>query len=257
MANSSDVDELSAILSSLFESKGTKVWDGNRANKEGFVKPEELPALDPKWVRLNTKKILDVIEAILQCASWKDSEGSGTHAQILWRQFLGSISVAGNKEVKPSNELMNSVAHIMSFLSKVWSKGSKALNAGYNDGHKIFLKRFAFLATSTLDILGPIPFTERSIFRKSGGLFEAIHNHSYRSPKRVSQSVRSPLFYLFELLSTATSTQSSEAEIIASLAKDILAPCCKSRGSRKAKMEMLRECVQLLSQNTVLPRIAE
>ncbi|KAI9790870.1 MAG: hypothetical protein M1835_000672 [Candelina submexicana] len=234
------------ILIALLDSTQSKVWNENRANELAPVKPEELPRLDPRWVRSRAHILLNEVELALNHASWDADLGTEAPVRILWRNFMGSIANAGSKEVKMSSELIAAIARIFNMLRRAWVGGTPTWGMSKEDsvGSHMLLERFGFLITTSIDHLGPVHFTERVLTRDSQSLYEAASTPSSRS-SRTLDAPRSPLLYLLELL-LLKRRAFEDTQMLYTIFTDVLKRCYNSRSSRRMRLELLRESAQML-----------
>ncbi len=244
--NQEDVKHGCQILTALLDTTQSKVWNENRANELTPVKPEELPRLDPRWVRSRAHVLLIEIEPAVNQASWNSDSGSEAPAQVLWGNFMRSIADAGNKEVKMSSELIAAIAQIFNMLRRFWLDGTSTLGMSEESSTRsdLTLERFGFLVIMAIDCLGAVHFTEKVLTRDSQSMFEAACTPSNRPSKNL-EAPRSPLLYLLELLLVPRSG-CEVMELYYTTFKDVLKRCCYSRSSRRMRLELLRESAQLL-----------
>ena len=233
------------ILAALFDGTSQRPWHDYRAMDGKQISPEELPRLDPKWVRSRTHVVLDACQRVFETVPWIDELTEMAQVKRLWRNLMQTIADAGSVEVKLSDELMVAIAHILNFLQSIWDKGPCALNASGENATAIFIDRFAFLVTTTLTSLGPLAFTEKLLARKTGEVMEAIGTPSRRSLHHPRATATSPLAYLFQLLAKpGPGYKIDPAHYL--LAKAILQACCNARLSTRSQLEILGDCMQNL-----------
>ncbi|KAH0559014.1 hypothetical protein GP486_004374 [Trichoglossum hirsutum] len=247
----SESDQACRILAALFDGRQPKPWAIDRATQSNAITPEELPRLDSKWVRSRTGKILNLIEVALSRVSWSDDLNDKAPIQRLWLNFTKTISDAGSLEVKISNELMESMAHMFNMFQRIWKLGPRALGVGANQPRDAFLKRFGFLIRAAMSHIGTICFTEKVLSLDSQQQFEAVSTPSHRSSSSShgpKLSV-SPVLHLFQLC-----LQLPAGVMITPLyydmVREMLEACCNSRGSRRTRLELLKQCIQTLQTPT-------
>lgn len=210
-ANKNDTNHACDILSALFSGNGKpKIWEENRANSGPPVGPEDLPCLDPKWIRLRAAKIVQVFDKLFDTADWQLSQDGDAPIVLAWRSFALALGNAGGKEVKVSMDAMNAVAHIINeiklLLERSNSKLAKERNAlpidiaSKADQFETF-EKIKILVTEIVAKVGNIPFLERRLIRTSQDSFEAAETPSSRS-SRDSGSLHSPVTHLLNLLLT-------------------------------------------------------
>ena len=116
-ASKSDVNHACEILAALFSNEGQpRVWNENKANNNGPMKTDELPCLDPRWVRSRCGKIMQVFNNLLDLSDLQcDREAPIARA---WRSFMTAIGHACSKEVKTSAETMVAVAQVLNLAKR-------------------------------------------------------------------------------------------------------------------------------------------
>ena len=179
------------VLSSLLGESRYKVWDSNRVNEEGFIGPEDLPRLDPKWIRIRAQGILTIFEYLLGYVDWQTTNGQESYILQAWRSFTKALGDAGSKEVKVSMECMRAIAQILSSMKRLLlrSNPQKSLT-----GEKLLV-----LVKAAVEDLGPLVFTEKRVTQGSSELFEAAETPSSRSV-RPNGTLASPIAHLIETL---------------------------------------------------------
>lgn len=207
-ASKSDLNHAFDIMASLLSSCGKpKVWDENRANMNGPVKPEELPCLDPKWIRLRADRIVQIFDKLSDLADWRLGDDREAPAVMAWRNFMTALGIASSKEVKVSMDAMRAVSTIINHVKHLLERRSKGLQnredsqpdeSTIEDKADVYLK-IAHLLQEAVTKIGTIPFMERRIILTSQNAFEATETPSSRS-SRDSSSLNSPATHLLKLL---------------------------------------------------------
>ena len=246
-----DADHGCLVLAGLFDVTQAKLWNENRANESGTIKPEELPRLDSKWVRLNCQMLLNTLETALSTATWSTVTDKVSAVRQMWLNLCKTLADAGSKEVLVSQERMGAVAHILNLFQRTWKTGPTALGVVPN-GSLDFVDRFGFLVQSSLESLGAHCFTEKLLLLDSDGTFEALPTSLHRSSRHALGQLRSPAVHLVQLLALPAANIDS-GPLTFGLAKSILETCCRSRGSHRTQLEFLRECADALPSNASSP----
>ena len=234
------------ILTALFDGTEQRVWKEHRAIDSQGISTEELPRIDPKWVRSRIHTILKICDVVFAKATWTSKVAQEAPVKQFWRNLTGSIADAGTMEVKLSTELLEAVAHIFNLFQHIWSRGPVALGVYGDDAADIFINRFGFLVTTTLNSLGPLAFTERLLIRKSKDGLEAVGTPSSRSSKHHNVVGESLLTHLFQLLARP-SPGHSLPPTYHDLAKTIAEACCNSRHSFGSQLAVLNDCTHFLT----------
>ncbi|KAI9779431.1 MAG: hypothetical protein M1839_007396 [Geoglossum umbratile] len=240
-------DQACRILAALFDGSQPKSWTIDRVTQAGAITAEELPRLDSKWVRSRTNRILKIVEVALGRASWNDTVNDEAPVQRLWLNFTKTISDAGSLEVKTSNELMEAMAHIFNMFQRVWKAGPRTLNVGNKQPKDAYLRRFSFLVQTAMANIGAICFTERVLSLDPQQLFEAVSTPTHRSSSG-SHAPRlsvSPVLHLF-LFYLQPPVGVVITPFYYDMVRELLEACCNSRGSRRTRLELLKQCVQAL-----------
>ena len=243
-----DTELACQILISLLGDSHQKIWNDNRANEEGFIRPEELPRVDPKWTRQRAAMILKVFDSIFASIDWRSVDSENHHVFQAWRGFTKALGEAGSKEVKVSMECMRAVAQIMNSIKRFWLQISRQpLTAGESQKSTMLLNMIALISGATTDI-GMIAFTEKRLVQSSQELFEATETPSSR-PSRYHGNLASPIVHLMEILSTALQGPAFRAFKIAINALIQLSLRCSS--SRRSKLIVFQDMLHLTKTETL------
>lgn len=186
------------ILCSLFDGTAQKRWAEDRLLiGHPFMKVDEIPRLDPKWVRPNCDKVLKTVEAAIERAAWEDNDDS-PGARLLWKRFMRTLADAGSKEIKISPELMEAVSHIFNMFQRLWNQGPTESQSASSIS---FIERFTFLVEVALDSLGTLCFTEKqlAIDDKSKFIPASTPTHKYSSDSNNSHRYP-PVLHIVRLL---------------------------------------------------------
>ncbi|KAL4996921.1 Rap1-interacting factor 1 N terminal-domain-containing protein [Aspergillus recurvatus] len=234
-------DRLAHALSDmLWSSHPLKAWSDNRVNEPKRIVPEELPPLDCKWVRSRIPDVLKVFEAILKSSVW-GAEIEKSNIAAAWTSLSHALAFAASKEITPSPESMQTVAHVLGLLQRLWNGGPSSLNAVDGNSMDTFFERFRFLSTTMIIALGSIPFTEKLLLKTADSYQAATPTH--RHPK-ANNNPDSPLLHLLRLLSD-TSGISGPTAAYSHLIKHIVEAACHGKVSRGSRLDILRQCADL------------
>ncbi|KAG9948209.1 hypothetical protein KCU85_g5298, partial [Aureobasidium melanogenum] len=235
LAGGRDASLACRVLKALFDGKST-FWDEEVASKAPIL-PEALSRLDSKWVRSRAQKILELLGPFLELSLAQSGDGRGIDGTP-WREFLTAIASAGSHEVLRSQELKECLAQLMNFFGRLWAKAPKSVDHLETP----WISRFAALVQCSIEIIGPLPFSEENLARSESKNFEAAPTPSNRSSKHHAR-LQSPAGFLFDLfaqppLAISTDVAYSDA------ARGLLHQICQGRNSRKERLELIRKCSQ-------------
>ena len=230
------------IISALLDTS-PKAWINSRATENGIVKSDELPSIDPKWIRKNAQKVFKVLGPLIQ-KCFKDLLKWESSIELVWERFVASVGAAGAKEVKVSNDTMSSMACVFTLLYKLWETGPKDLPGNESDSYTSFQKVFTLLVTMTTSSLGVLPFTERLLAMGPQENFAIVATPSHH-PHKLRGEIKCPLHHLFVLLARpdpAIRCDESYLEMV----KTILEPFFEDRKTRRSRVELAKDLSQLL-----------
>ncbi|KAI4093186.1 MAG: hypothetical protein LQ344_003013 [Seirophora lacunosa] len=190
-ATKSDFEFSCEVLGALLNSSQPRVWDHNRAHRLLQMKPEELPCLDPKWIRHRVAKIVSILDnlrshpQLAQCGNIRASVFFK-----VWQSFVEALGAAASKEVKVSMATMNAIAHIMTMLNRYWT----------SQGISGRLDVFVALIDEAVAKIGFRPFAEKRLLQASSeSSFEAAETPSGRSSHSYG-SMKSPITHVLDAL---------------------------------------------------------
>lgn len=204
----SDVNQALEIMAALLSPNGKpKIWDENRANMSGPVKPEELTCLEPKWVRSRADSIAKVYDKLSELADWRGIGDRESSVVLAWRSFMTALGIASSKEVKVSMDAMNAVSTVINLLKRLLERccSKTRQRSGHQSEHPVKEDKpdvyihIASLLQEAVAKIGTIPFLERRLVLTSQDAFEAAETPSSRS-NRDSSSLNSPVTHLLRLL---------------------------------------------------------
>jgi Rap1-interacting factor 1 N terminal len=225
------------LLDRLLNGTRTRAWKENRISEARILEADDLPILETRWIRSRSAMILSSVELLL-------SPPAGLN---LWTTFTKAIADAGSKEIRISKELMSAVASIVSTLFRLWSTGLKSLGVDSSDS---FIKCFGSLLTAAMESLGTMCFTDRHLRRNSRHFpgFEVAEtpserNTGYQGGTTESPAI-SPFLFLFGSLFMRPTKDLKVTPAYFSVVRELLEYACTSRGSRYARLALLRECVE-------------
>ncbi|KAL8871867.1 MAG: hypothetical protein Q9174_002395 [Haloplaca sp. 1 TL-2023] len=175
------------VLEAVLHAPQPRLWDQNRANQLSTpMTPQELPCLDPRWIRHRAEKVVGLLKCLYANASNLQADDSRwTSLFRLWQSFVRALGDASSKEIKVSMETMTAVAHIVSMLSTQVPRR---------------LEFHLTLITEAVATIGSRPFIEKRLLRSSTGTtYEAAETPSSRS-NHSRAALHSPVVYLLDSL---------------------------------------------------------
>lgn len=257
-ASKTDINHACEILSALFSSNGkTKIWEENRVNI-GHVNPEDLPCLDPKWIRLRAANIMRLFDKLFDNADWQLCKDGDAPIVLAWRSFSLALGIAGGKEVKVSKDAMKAISHIVNEIKLLLERGNAklarqrdALSADYASeaGHSETFDKIRILISEAVAKVGNIPFMERRLIRTSQDCFEAAETPSSRS-SRDSGSLNTPVAHLLDLLLRNVQHMSTATSYTDAL-KTVLNISLQPATSRRTQLGILRNLGRLVTSDGI------
>ncbi|KAL4946645.1 Rap1-interacting factor 1 N terminal-domain-containing protein [Aspergillus oleicola] len=231
-------DRLAHALSHmLWSSHPLKAWSENRVNEPKRIVAEELPPLDCKWVRSRMPVVLKVFEDIFKSSVW-DPEMEKSNIAAAWVSLSQALALAASKEITPSPESMQTVAHVLGLLQRLWSAGPSSLNSSSENSMDSFFERFRFISITMVVALGSIPFTEKLLLRTADSTYQAAtptHRHS-----KNNSNPDVPILHLLRLVSDVSEI-SGPTPAYSRLVNDIIQAACHGKVSRASRLEILRQ----------------
>ena len=240
-------DRLAQVLSHMLWSSQAKVWTENKVNESSKIDPEELPCVDCKWLRSRITSVLKVFENILTSSVWVD-DVEQSHIAVAWANLSRALSYASSKEITPSPESMQAVAHVLGLLQRLWIAGPSSLNAAGDGAMDKFFERFRFLSTTMISSLGSISFTEKLLLKTADETFQAANTPTHRHPK-ANSTLDIPILHLLRLISDVSGVSEPTPSYLR-LVNGTLQAACNGRMSRGSRLELLRQCAEMYPNET-------
>ncbi|KAI1799135.1 Rap1-interacting factor 1 N terminal-domain-containing protein [Daldinia bambusicola] len=237
------------ILTGLFNSSTPRIWKEDHVAENPLVKSDELPALDPKWVRRNVARVFYVVEPILQ-KTFLNLGNPESVSYKLWRTLVSAVAAAASKEVKVSTDTAAFMAYAFSVLARIWSRGLTDSDVEPESQQRFLDATQAYLWT-IIESLGLLPFTEKLLSLNKQNSFIPVATPSHRSG-RGQGSTRTPLHHLFSILSTLPPGIPDDDSLL-NLIRVVLDPFIISRSSSHGKTELAREFIQTLPTDVLSP----
>lgn len=266
VASKNEVNYACDILAALFSGNGKpKVWDENRANIMGPTKPEELPCLDPKWIRLRAAKVLKTFDKFLDVAYWQLDEEQESPVMVAWRSFTIALGNAGSKEVKTSMETMNAIAQIIDQVKRILDRNSSRSSKEPTGLEHVATDKAAqlddvekvrFIVQEAVARIGNIPFAERRVIFTSQDSFEASETPSSRST-RDKNSQNSPATHILNLLLRHRALPGENVNAsYRGVLREVLRVNLHTAASRRSRLAILRNQARLSSVDDLSSRVA-
>lgn len=242
------IPQATSILTALFNSSTPRIWKEDHIADSPLVKTDELPALDPKWLRRNAARVFAVIEPILE-KTYLDLADTTSATTKLWTTLVGAVALAASKEIKVSADTAVFMAHTLTALLRIWSRGVASFSGGAENSRR-FYEATATLISTLISSLGLLPFTEKQLSMGKQNTFLPIATPSHR-PSKGQGVTRSPIHHLFAILSSLPAGAQDD-DGFADLLRSTLLPFLGSK-SHKAKVDLAHELMQSLPMDTLAP----
>lgn len=236
-------DSACRVLANLLWCQQAKVWTETRINDTHKIEVEELPSVDPRWVRSRISSVLKVFESLLKASVWDDNALEKSNVALAWNNLASALSLASSKEITPSGESMQAVASVLGLLHRLWTAGPPSLNAAGEGCTDAFFQRFRFLSTTIILSLGGIPFTEKLLLKTTDETFQAANTPTHR-PSAPGTNLDSPILHLLRIISS-TSAVSEPTHSYTRLVDETIEASCRSKISRGSRLELLQQCATL------------
>ena len=246
-ASKRDINQACAILAALFHTSQPTPWDEHRANTPRYIKPDELPCLDPKWIRSRATKVVGVFGKLIRIADWSPPEKGEAGIVLAWQSFTLALNDAGKQEVKVSVQTMSAVAQILNMLAQFWDQAYVQRNGLTPVEFSIALRKFCSMVETAIANIGAITFNEQRLLWSSSNRFEAAETPSSRSVRHQG-TLSSPVFHLLRLL-VSTITDSEAAEAYTPIFQYLLELKIHS-SSRASQLAILRDLTGLTTADT-------
>lgn len=245
-----NVAQAAAILTGLIDCKTRRVWNSDRIKNLALVKDDELPVIEPKWVRANSARIFQLVTPILE-KCLLDISVHNSPAQNLWRALVESIACASSKDVKLHDDTAKFVAHSFTFLLNAWKKGLGPF-AEQNHSPSQFLdsiREFVLILVQGLGLL-PNPFLDKLLIRSKDECFDVYVASSHRTAR--NQAVkRPPLHQLFLFLASLPPSVLDD-EAFTQFFSSVFAPFFGDKTS-KTQADLAGELLRLLPSDAYCP----
>ncbi|KAK3341277.1 Rap1-interacting factor 1 N terminal-domain-containing protein [Lasiosphaeria hispida] len=225
-----NVRQASLILGGLFDCMTPRRWRDDHVVESPMVSPEELPPIDPKWIRRNASMVLTTVQLVLN----KDflalaDESSATYK--LWQVLVVNVASAASKEIKVSKDTVVFVTEAFNVLQKIWKRGVPTNVEGQSTSVQFLLAVRTFLE-AMINCLGLLPFTEK--------------------PGKNQVLAKAPLYILFSMLSALPPGIPDDDEF-AQFFSSVFAPFFVSKAGDKARMDLAQELLAVIPMEAPRP----
>lgn len=226
------------ILIGLLDSSTPRMWKEDRIKDSPTAKPDELPMIDPKWVRHNASRVFSVIAPIMDQQFCELSDESSL-VRRLWRTLVSSVAFAASKEIKVSNDTAIFVSETFSLLLKHWQTGVPEDQPELADR---FLHSAQELVLALVEALGLLPFTGKVLSLGRLCNFAPVATPSHKPVKNLGD-VRTPLQHLFGLFSRPPPGVADNDAYLVFL-QSVFAPFFSTQKSARARSDVAMELLQ-------------
>jgi hypothetical protein len=217
------------MLRGLFDCGTPRRWRVDHIVETPLVRPEELPAIDAKWIRRNIARVFAVVEPIL-AQDFPALAQSDSHVYCLWQALVSTVASAAAKEIKISKDTALFVAEALNVLHKIWRRGPRS--CGEAETNVVdFLSAVRSYLEVMIRSLGLLPFTEKA--GKAQG------------PAKAS------VYSLFLMLSTLPPGVSDD-EAFSDFFGSVFAPFFTSKGD-KARRDLAEDLLSAVPMDTPRP----
>lgn len=234
-SNPVNAQRMFRVLAPLFWSPHVKVWDEKKAIESNRIKPDDLPRVDCKWIRLNVSNILPVFETLLKASELPTTTIHESPVGVAWDYFSRSLGEASSKEIQPSFETMEAVASILETLQRLWKNGPRTFQQPEN-GYDAFYDFFSFLLKTIVSEMGPLPFTDKALLKTSLETFRVAQTPTHRRAP-ANGVVRSPILHLLHSMTSIPHITPTYR----SLLHNVISVCLNKSSPRNRRLELLRQ----------------
>ncbi|KAK0882873.1 hypothetical protein LTR87_003314 [Friedmanniomyces endolithicus] len=217
------------------------VWNANAANEPQAIQPEQLPRLDPRWVRSRFKRLLKPMQTILTTAT-STPEGANPAYGAAWHALMQSLADAGIQEVKTSNDLKEALALVFDSCRVTCQDRPQSATGTTVE---LFTERYTSIISTAAGCIGAGPFAEEFLTWDGDDKLQVASTPSHRHSKHHS-TPRSPFVLLFGLLYHPP-TWLQGPESLALPASRLLTLQTSSRLSVSSRIDLLAKSAQIWS----------
>lgn len=193
-----NITEAASLLTGLINCSTRRIWNQSRIADDAPIKDEELPAIESKWIRANSSRVLQIVGPLL-AKNFVELSVPGSHSQKLWQAVVGSVAFASTKDVKLHEETAKFVAGAFTWFLAIWRKGPTSVMDGRTCTSSQFLdsaRDYILILVEGLGLL-PNPFVDRQFVRSKDDKFTLHSSTSSHKSSKHQLSKRTPLEHLF------------------------------------------------------------
>ena len=238
------------VLTYLLGGQTQNMWNYNRICEPSPIQAEELPHLDPKWIRSRADLILELFDHFWPTADWSPLKDDEAWVWKAWGSFTKALGEAGSKEIKVSGECMVAMAQMTSSLKRLWTLlvVKKATTSPHTTSNLLRLPSLVSIAAANL---GPLPFAEKSLVQSVAGKLEVAETPSSRQTRILGPRISAILVLIDTLASSHEDEETSNSLLYAQ--DEFLDIALRSATSRLSKLKILRDIVPLSLSDTAPP----
>lgn len=235
------------ILHGLCSSNGG-VWNANAALMTTPIKPEDLPRLEPRWVRSHIAKILKLMQPTVEGSLSLSSE-LNVMLMPAWTAIMQTILEAGAQEVRTSSDLKQAIALLTRFFRQLWASNMEPLPGS---AARPWMTNYFSLLDTMIITIGPGHFIEDFLVTSEGDDVEVAPTPSTKRSKQLG-ALQSPMVILMRPFFLATFTHPG-AELDGRVEiRGVLDRFVSSRPTTLARLELLSRTYYALQNSTVEP----
>ena len=236
------------ILHGLLSGNGG-VWNINAALITAPIKSEELPRIEPRWIRSHLAKVLKILQPAM-AASLCLNPDMKLSLDSAWTALMQTILDAGAQEVKTSNDLKQAIALLVGFFRQLWSTSIR--NPTNGDSER-WMSNYISLIDTTIRTIGPGHFTEDFLATSDSDEIEVTPTPSVKRSKH-GAAPQSPMVIVLRPFFTFDGGNVRDKSPSLPTVSALLERFVSSRPSPRAKLEILsRSLFTLQSLNSESP----
>ncbi|KAK1755224.1 telomere length regulator protein rif1 [Echria macrotheca] len=228
-AANDNIIQAALILRGLFDCRTPRRWREDHIVDSPLVKPDELPTIEPQWVRSSASKIFGDVGPILE-KNFLTLASTDSAAYKLWQALVTAIASAASKEIKVSKDTANFVNEALGLFQRIWTRGLPENGDSHPNATDFLLAARAYLEVM-ISSLGHLPFTEK--------------------PGKTYALSKAPLFAMFSTLS-ALPPGVPDDDTFADFFSSIFSPFFAAKGN-KASMDFAQELLAVIPMESPRP----
>lgn len=207
-------------------------WNANAALMPTPIRPEDLPRLDPRWIRPHLDMVLSILQPATRASLWS-SPDQNLGLESAWAALMQTVSDAGAQEVKTTADLKQAVALLVGFFRQLWSTKS---SGPVESEPQRWLTNFVSMVDTMVMRLGAGHLIEEYLTTSSDDLFEVAPTPSLKRQKNRT-APQAPMMLLLKPFFASGDDAARSLSIISNLLERFVL----SRPSPLAQMELLSQ----------------